>query len=90
MGLGLGATVGSVLDEDCFLERPAEAAKNAWESITTRTKRPPQANGAVMRTAILGIPFFYDEARTIDAARRVCLITHWYAVLLWLAEILVS
>jgi len=49
-GMGLGATVGAVLRHPKFLVDPHTAASEVW----THTGRRIAANGAVMRTSILG------------------------------------
>ena len=48
--MGIGITVKRTLNHPFFLERPHEAAKEVWE----RSGRYLAANGAVMRTSILG------------------------------------
>ncbi|KAJ3331771.1 hypothetical protein HDU76_002269 [Blyttiomyces sp. JEL0837] len=66
---GIGATVGRVLSDKKFLHDPAGTAYSVWALSGSNLA----ANGAVMRTAILGVPFFWDERQvlkqTIDAAQ---------------------
>jgi len=71
-GLGIGMTVYAVLHHPEYLSDPHKAAREVWES----TDRWVAANGAVMRTAALGLWELRDEAKVIVNAESVCRITH--------------
>lgn len=80
-----------VLNQQCYLDDPHRAAHTAWADIFKRSGKYPLANGAVMRTSILGIPFFWDLdkveslvcASYVDSmqmsanSEAVCKITHY-------------
>lgn len=66
-GLGLGSLVGHVISRNNFLENPIQAAEDSW--IMTGRERAP--NGAVMRTAILGVMLNCKQI-----VRDYCLTTH--------------
>ena len=72
-GMGIGRTVQSVIYSPEYLRDPEAAARRVWES----SGRRGAANGAVMRTSVLGI-WAYDQP---DAVRRnaelVCKVTHY-------------
>jgi len=72
-GLGVGDTVYAVLHHPHFFEDPHVAAEAVWES----TGRWQAANGAVMRTAALGLWESHDESKVIANAEAVCKITHF-------------
>jgi len=72
-GRGLGRTVRHVLKHKQFLENPHYASKAVWE----QTNYTGAANGAVMRTSVLGIWQFHDEAAIKRNAEAVCKITHF-------------
>ncbi|KAI8895502.1 ADP-ribosylglycohydrolase-domain-containing protein [Globomyces pollinis-pini] len=75
----IGQTVGTVVFDDDFLEKPVEVANKVWE----HSNRYLAANGAVMRTSICGlvsnnvdevIQFSFQMASVTHADRR-CLIS---------------
>lgn len=72
-GRGLGQTVANVLTQKNFLEDPHQAAETVWEE----SGRQGAANGAVMRTSVLGIWQFHDKALINANAENVCRITHF-------------
>ena len=72
-GVGVGDTVYAVLHHQLFFTDPHAAAEEVWES----TDRWVAANGAVMRTAALGLWEGHDEAKVIANAENVCKITHF-------------
>jgi ADP-ribosylglycohydrolase len=72
-GLGIGDTVYAVLHHPHFHADPHCAAKEIWES----TKRWQAANGAVMRTAALGLWEGHNESKVAANAENVCKITHY-------------
>ena len=49
-GMGLGMTVGMVVQDPEFLDNPHLAAKKVWIKL----QKNAAPNGAVMRTSILG------------------------------------
>ena len=59
------------IDHGDFLKKPHDVAHQVWQS--TRSA----ANGAVMRTAILGIPQFNNLADVTENAVRICKATHY-------------
>jgi ADP-ribosylglycohydrolase len=71
-GMGLGATVKNVIQHDVFLQDPHSAAKQVWD----KSNRTLAANGAVMRTSILGILHYDDLEKVIEQTGRICRVTH--------------
>lgn len=71
-GRGLGQTVGNVLTQKNFLDDPHKASETVWEE----SGRRGAANGAVMRTSVLGIWQYHDKAAIKANAENVCRITH--------------
>lgn len=71
-GHGLGNTVGTVLTTVGFAEDPHKAARAVWEV----RGRATAANGAVMRTAPVGLWSFEDLDTVTDNAKTACLVTH--------------
>ncbi|CAG8454040.1 10939_t:CDS:2 [Diversispora eburnea] len=69
---GIGLTVGSVLNHPQFLKKPH---KSAWD-IWIQYDRNMAANGALMRTSILGVPFFWDEKQVIKQTLQATKVTH--------------
>ncbi|KAJ3076165.1 hypothetical protein HDU98_005323 [Podochytrium sp. JEL0797] len=69
---GIGLTVGSVLSHPRFLENPAQAATDIQHHYANNMA----SNGAIMRTAVCAVPFFWDEAVVEGNADRVCTVTH--------------
>lgn len=72
-GMGIGMTVLSVLQAPQFLRDPHAAARLVWED----SGRCVAANGAVMRTAILGVWHYDQPERVMWQAEQVCKITHY-------------
>ncbi|KAJ3438514.1 hypothetical protein M0812_17703 [Anaeramoeba flamelloides] len=72
-GNGLGRTVNSVLHHECFLTEPHKSSFEVWERYGKRGA----ANGALMRTSILGIPNFDDLDQVVDNTLTICKITHY-------------
>ncbi|KAJ1306510.1 hypothetical protein OPQ81_007512 [Rhizoctonia solani] len=76
--LGLGRTVGNVVRDNDFEEDPVATAVKYWEG----TNRYVAANGALMRTAIIGTLVFQDSNgvngvnRAMDAALQIAATTH--------------
>jgi ADP-ribosylglycohydrolase len=69
---GIGFTVGSVFSSPDFLENPHSSAYKVWN----KCNRNLAANGAVMRTAGLGIPYFWDEVQVAKNALNAAKVTH--------------
>jgi ADP-ribosylglycohydrolase len=72
-GRGIGGTVRAVLNSADFLRDPHSSAKEVWE----RSQKQSAANGAVMRTSVMGIWKFREPERVKANAERVCKITHF-------------
>lgn len=72
-GMGIGNTVYAVLHHPNFTFEPHRAAEDVWE----KTGRWVAANGAVMRTASLGLWEGEDESKVIANAENVCKVTHF-------------
>lgn len=72
-GLGIGNTVLSVLRHPRFLTHPHFAAEAVWVA----GGRQSAANGAVMRTSVLGVWDFDQPQEVVGHADQVCRITHW-------------
>ncbi|CAE6413977.1 unnamed protein product [Rhizoctonia solani] len=76
--LGLGRTVGNVVRDNEFEKDPVGTAVKYWEG----TNRYVAANGALMRTAIIGAFLFQDSNETsgvdraMDAALQLAATTH--------------
>eukprot|EP00026_Physarum_polycephalum_P002884 Phypoly_transcript_02893.p1 GENE.Phypoly_transcript_02893~~Phypoly_transcript_02893.p1 ORF type:complete len:395 (+),score=66.58 Phypoly_transcript_02893:1362-2546(+) len=71
-GCGLGATVHTVVSNPRFETDPHACAVRAWEN----SMKNNAANGAVMRTSILGIPHFEDLGVVIANTQNICKTTH--------------
>ncbi|RHZ73035.1 hypothetical protein Glove_233g13 [Diversispora epigaea] len=68
----IGITVSSVLSHPQFLKKPY---KSAWD-IWVQSNYNMAANGGLMRTAILGVPFFWDEKQVIKQTLQATKVTH--------------
>lgn len=71
-GCGIGQTVMSVVSQPTFQTDPHGCAVNVWEKMM----KSGAANGAVMRTSILGIPKFDDLGSVVFNAQNICKATH--------------
>ncbi|MFO0966749.1 MAG: ADP-ribosylglycohydrolase family protein [Gemmataceae bacterium] len=71
-GMGIGATVAAVLSDPEFLARPQAVARRVWEE----SGRRGAANGAVMRTSVLGVWDMRSPESVRRNAEEVCRITH--------------
>ncbi|KAF9405714.1 hypothetical protein BGZ94_003406, partial [Podila epigama] len=69
---GIGFTVGQVMDHPEFRRDPFKAAFEIWDAAG-RNLAP---NGAVMRTAVVGIESFWDEPRVVQNGLAAAKITH--------------
>jgi len=72
-GMGLGATVGQVVSHSEFLENSHKAAELVW----LKMDKNAAANGAIMRTSILGCLDFTDTSKVVENTRRICKVTHY-------------
>jgi O-acetyl-ADP-ribose deacetylase (regulator of RNase III) len=71
-GCGCGATIRSVVLDAEYLDDPVKAATSAW----LKANKNAASNGAIMRTAPLGIMDFSDTARVISNTKKYCKATH--------------
>lgn len=69
---GLGRHTKSVVAHPRFPAEPHEAARDVWE----RGGRSSAANGAVMRTAVTGVPSFWSLSTVISTTTDICRATH--------------
>ncbi|KAG0236195.1 hypothetical protein BGX31_004025 [Mortierella sp. GBA43] len=69
---GIGFTVGSTLSHPEFRFNPHKAAFDIWD----KKGRTLAANGAIMRTSVLGVESFWDEARVVENALSAAKVTH--------------
>lgn len=69
---GLGRSTKTVLCHPHFLLDPSAAARDVWE----KTGRRLAPNGVVMRTAVTGIPFYWDSAVVAENTITACTTTH--------------
>lgn len=72
-GRGLGKTVANVLTQKNFLENPHKASETVW----VESGKQGAANGAVMRTSVLGVWQYHDKAAVKANTEDVCKITHF-------------
>lgn len=80
IGQGIGTSMLSVISHENFLKNPEEVlfflyvnkmkkvAKTYWEN----TGKKVASNGAVMRTAIVGVPFFYNLEKVVQNTKKAC------------------
>lgn len=71
-GCGLGQMTKAVLQSTGYVLDPITVSREVWE----RSGRKNAANGAIMRTAIAGIPYFWDLGIVEKNAVDMCLTTH--------------
>lgn len=71
-GYGMGQTVYAVARDPRFLTEPFAVAREYWEA----SNRYAAANGAVMRTSVLGAWDYADADRVRHNATQACLLTH--------------
>lgn len=69
---GVGFTVGSVIGHPEFITNPHKAAFDIWRS----NRFDLAANGAVMRTSVLGLPLFFNESKVVLNAINCAKVTH--------------
>lgn len=71
-GFGIGGTVYRVVHDPEFVENPHGVAQQVWES----KGKESAANGAVMRTSVLGIWQYPDPQKIRWNAEQICKLTH--------------
>jgi len=71
-GMGLGMTVGMVCSHNQFLSEPHEASEAVWEKLN----RNAAANGAVMRTSVLGCYQYQNMDKVIENTDKIARVTH--------------
>lgn len=69
----VGITVNRVVSHIDFLENPYKISKMIWEE----SNRHSAANGALMRTSILGAYEFWDYNKVISNTEKIAKVTHW-------------
>jgi len=75
--MGLGALVASVLQEPGFLQNPVQSAEKVWaKNPQTSIQNRPAANGAIMRTAPIGLIFYRHFDDLISLTIQACQVTH--------------
>lgn len=72
-GMGLGGTVASSAFQKSFYQDPHGAGYQTW----IERNQNAAANGAVMRTSVLGIPCFHDLETVKKHAATISRTTHW-------------
>ncbi|PRP75133.1 hypothetical protein PROFUN_03969 [Planoprotostelium fungivorum] len=76
-GTGIGHNVLAVVTHPNFLDSPQAIAEMAIRKSEQGEKNQNVANnGALMRTAVLGIPFFYNMEKVVNHTRLICKTTH--------------
>jgi ADP-ribosylglycohydrolase len=73
---GLGALTSDVLNHPDFLTDPHKAALAVWKKGDKNMQERPAANGALMRTAILGPIYRNDLGQAVAEAIRYAKVTH--------------
>mmetsp|Transcript_15502 Transcript_15502/g.20613 ORF Transcript_15502/g.20613 Transcript_15502/m.20613 type:complete len:422 (-) Transcript_15502:176-1441(-) len=71
-GAGLGQTTKKIILTDGFINEPCTAARKVWE----QSGKSLAPNGAVMRTAVTGVPFFWDSVIVDENTLAYCRVTH--------------
>eukprot|EP01114_Cavostelium_apophysatum_P016108 TRINITY_DN4529_c0_g1_i1.p1 TRINITY_DN4529_c0_g1~~TRINITY_DN4529_c0_g1_i1.p1 ORF type:complete len:467 (-),score=84.35 TRINITY_DN4529_c0_g1_i1:18-1418(-) len=71
-GMGIGQTVHAVVNHPRFFDDPHQCAWQVWD----KSKRVVAANGAVMRTSILGVVNFDDLEKVVNNTKAISLTTH--------------
>jgi ADP-ribosylglycohydrolase len=69
----IGVTVNRVVSHPNFLQDPFKCSKEIWEE----SDREAAANGAIMRTSILGAYEFWDYQKVISNTKKIAKVTHW-------------
>ena len=71
-GAGCGRTTLAVLHHPAFLDNPQHAAAQVWQG----SGRVVAPNGAVMRTAITAVPYFWNAKAVETTTTAYCRATH--------------
>jgi len=71
-GNGCGGVVSRAVHADGFLTDPHRAAMEVYQN----SRGFAAANGAVMRTSVLGIPHFHDLVKVKENTKAISLTTH--------------
>jgi len=71
--LGVGANFGQVVTSKGFVKDPLKISEEVWKKGECNSA----ANGSVMRTSLLGILDFWDEAKVISNTKSICQVTHF-------------
>lgn len=75
--MGLGALVASVLRHPNFLKQPQQSAEETWAvKPELPLQNRPAANGAIMRTAPIGLIFYRSLADVVSYTIDACKVTH--------------
>lgn len=69
----IGITVNRVVSHPSFLEDPYKCSKEIWEE----SGREAAANGAIMRTSILGAFEYWDYEKVVSNTKKIAKVTHW-------------
>lgn len=72
-GAGCGRHTYDVISHSSFKTKPLVASQAVWE----KSDRKSAPNGAVMRTAVLGIAQFWNSAAVVADATLVAQVTHY-------------
>jgi ADP-ribosylglycohydrolase len=72
-GMGLGATVAKVVSDSSFLTHPLQVSEETW----VKSGRVLAANGAVMRTSIVGLANYWDLEQVRANSEVLCKVTHF-------------
>ena len=69
----IGVTVNNVVFHPNFLQDPYMCSKEVW----VESGRDSAANGAIMRTSILGAFEFWNYKEVISNTKKIAKVTHW-------------
>jgi len=70
---GAGATISQVVSMPQFTEFPHKAAELVWKLSDMQNA----ANGAIMRTSIIGTYEFWDQQKVMENTEKISKVTHW-------------
>lgn len=69
----IGVTVSNVVSHPNFLEDPYKCSYEIWKE----SERESAANGAIMRTSIIGAFEFWNYDNVISNTAKIAKVTHW-------------
>ena len=72
-GIGIGRTVGSVIEKKDFFKEPHKVSKEVWED----SKQLIAANGGVMRTSVISIVKYENLEVVKRNSIDFCMVTHY-------------